>query len=389
MSKPLAVPLKAFQNTGAEISNQSKSVETMEITAKTLLLRFLNFLRTSSLKFGDLNLKGIVTCRFVFVSILAVLLYTGCSPQTSKRVSEKKETKAEPRQYAAHRDALERVGVPPLTPVSVPPSSFPPFVNRASPRLLPPTERPVYSSFFGNEATGERVAYVIDYSGSMLVDGREDLLRLELERSLGSLPGAAKYTIIMFMAEAWRHEKSPEHEMRFSDEVEGWIPSTKANITKSIEIIRTFSVGKANQSGKLGGTNWEAGLAAALAMRPKPDVIYFMTDGLTDSVPADVADADAVEGIDGFRDLVKGWTPELARILGETDADLALRMGRLNSAGEQLSIIHAVSMMEPEAAQALGILARENRGTFSIVSEDGSVKIITEPQKVERRGKVR
>ena len=273
---------------------------------------------------------------------------------------------------------MDQGGVPPLPQSPVPPlpqPSVPPLPpTSVKPVPPPPASAAVHSSFFGNEGTGSRIAYVIDYSGSMLEDGREDLLRSELTRSLTSLPEKANYTVIMFMAEAWRHEKSPAHEANFSDEEDGWIPATPQNFSTSLQIIRNFSVEEANQSSLMGGTNWESGLALALAMRPKPDVVYFMTDGLTDSVPPDIAEA--AQGIDGFLKEITGWSPELSKAVGETDEQMALRMGRLNAADGRRAVIHAVSMMEPKAARALGTLARENSGTFSIVSSDGMVKVV-------------
>jgi len=262
--------------------------------------------------------------------------------------------------------------VPPLP--ENPPRPIPSAAPVAAASQPPPPPTPVRSSFFGNEATGERIVYVIDYSGSMLDDGREALMRSELTRSLTSLPARARYAIVMFMAEAWRHEDSPGHEVRFPDAEDGWLPATNANIARSLEIVGNFTIEKANHSSLSAGTDWGTGLVLALEMQPKPEVVYFMTDGLTDA-----AVADAARSIDAFLKGLTGTSPGLSSATGETDEELVRRIGRMNAADGHPAIIHAVSLMEPEAARALGILAKENRGTFSIVKEDGTVQAVETP----------
>jgi hypothetical protein len=87
-----------------------------------------------------------------------------------------------------------------------------------------------------------------------------------------------------------------------------------------------------------GGTNWGAGLLMALKGYPKPDAIFFMTDGQK---------SDEL----GWVDIV---TDENKRTLPRT-------------------VIHTSVMMETDAASDMDRLAKSNGGTFSVVLKDGTV----------------
>lgn len=278
------------------------------------------------------------------------------------------------RQYAVVSPRLsEKEEAPPL-PNSVisQPVSSPVAAKATADGVESPA--PVRSTFFGNEATGERIAYVVDYSGSMLDAGREELLVTELTKSLTSLPKQAKYTLIMFMGEAWWHENSPGLETHFSDADGHWLPATNANLSRSLEILRAFTIEVANHSSLQGGTDWSTGLTLALGMQPKPEVIHFMTDGVTDGGVKSAADS-----FDRIFQSLFGRSSGLSKAAGETDEALVRRVSALNTADGKPAAIHAVSMMEPQAARALGILAKENQGTFSIVTASGDVVLIEGP----------
>ena len=91
-----------------------------------------------------------------------------------------------------------------------------------------------------------------------------------------------------------------------------------------------------NDSDNPGGTNWGSGLFMALKGFPKPDVIFFMTDG-------NKSDAE-------------GWVDAVTK---------------QNLTGGKRTVIHTTAMMEPDAAEELDQLAKRNGGNFTIVTATG------------------
>ena len=79
----------------------------------------------------------------------------------------------------------------------------------------------------------------------------------------------------------------------------------------------------------------------AFAMRPPPEVIFFMTDG-------------AVEGVD---------TVKLARSLG-------------SKARSKRIIVNTVALMEPKANAGMKELAKTTGGQFTIVEKSGKVRVV-------------
>ncbi|MGB2403125.1 MAG: hypothetical protein ACPIA7_06905, partial [Akkermansiaceae bacterium] len=72
------------------------------------------------------------------------------------------------------------------------------------------------TTFFGQEVKGDRILYVIDYSGSMRGQ-REDLMRAELKKSVMQLNGDKQYQMIFFAGPAWvASEKSPSGKKMFN-----------------------------------------------------------------------------------------------------------------------------------------------------------------------------
>ena len=58
------------------------------------------------------------------------------------------------------------------------------------------------ASFFNQKVSGERIAYVIDYSMSMKGE-RDELMRKELTKSVNALSGSVKFQMIYFSGPAW------------------------------------------------------------------------------------------------------------------------------------------------------------------------------------------
>lgn len=117
------------------------------------------------------------------------------------------------------------------------------------------------ASFFGIEASGNRFAYIVDVSGSM--EGpRLEALRREITNSVGELLETSEFVVIPFASssealgkrKAWT-EASPTGKT--------WARNT---IAAELAVPRD-------------GTIPLPAFQIVYGLRPKPDAIYFMTDG--------------------------------------------------------------------------------------------------------------
>jgi hypothetical protein len=126
------------------------------------------------------------------------------------------------------------------------------------------------SSFFGVEAKGSRILYICDISGSMVSDGqgqrsgaRLQLLQRELSESITALQSHMSFYVLFFNSDVIPIADSPR-----------WIiagDKGKRFATQKIAGLQAF-----------GGTEPWGAFEIALAMRPAPDAVYFMTDGAFD-----------------------------------------------------------------------------------------------------------
>lgn len=207
-------------------------------------------------------------------------------------------------------------------------------------------------SFVGQTALGKRVVFVVDVSGSMsaIKNGesisRFDLLKKELVKTLNQMPMGTQYQILFFSDFAWPHDqvdsRNVEALMKYKWEIDSknykrvkiptfrYLPATPFSLPESIKIVQN--------SDNPGGTNWGSGLLMALNASPKPDVIFFMTDGLRSDEQ-------------GWIDIV---TDENKRRLPVT-------------------AIYTSAMQEPDAARELDTLAKRNNGRFTVVLGDGKI----------------
>lgn len=207
-------------------------------------------------------------------------------------------------------------------------------------------------SFVGQTAIGRHVVFVVDVSGSMsaIAPGetisRFDLLKKELVKTMNQMPMGTFYQILYFSDFAWPHDqvdsRNTEALLKYKWEIDSkdykkvkipsfkYIQANPFSLRESTEIIQ--------HSENPGGTNWGSGLLMALKGSPKPDVIFFMTDGL--------------------RSDEQGWV----------DVVTAENKSRL-----PVTAIYTSAMQEPDAAPELDSLARRNNGRFTIVLGDGKV----------------
>ncbi len=214
------------------------------------------------------------------------------------------------------------------------------------------------ASFFNQKVSGERIAYVIDYSMSMKGE-RDELMRKELTKSVNALSGSVKFQMIYFSGPAWvagselpgfNHAKEKAtvegkggHKYEWTGKgLHDWTPKGKrqpaewldadlGNLKEAREIIKDSPLS--------GGTDWENPLLMAFDMNPPPQIVFFMTDGAV-----------------GGRDMMK-LTNDLAA-----------------AAKKKGIVVNTVSMMEPKANEAMANLAKRTGGEFTIVGSDGKAK---------------
>lgn len=207
-------------------------------------------------------------------------------------------------------------------------------------------------NFMGNTGVGRNIVFVVDVSASMSAQGdsgtgnrisRFDLLKRELVKTIGRLPPNTQFQVLFFSDFAWPHNEVDSRNLQAFDKY-AWtispdktsvrIPSYRYVTASSTTVARSIQI--INDSDNPGGTNWGSGLFMALKGFPKPDVIFFMTDG-------NKSDAE-------------GWVDAVTK---------------QNLVGGKRTVIHTTAMMEPDAAQELDQLAKRNGGNFTIVTATG------------------
>ena len=116
------------------------------------------------------------------------------------------------------------------------------------------------ASFFGVEVQGNRFAYVVDVSTSMETADRIGTLRKELAKSINGLLESSQFYMIRYSTDA----------AVMTDRKE-WIDASATGKRIGRIAVETLLA--------TGTTNPVPGFELALAVRPRPDAIYFMTDG--------------------------------------------------------------------------------------------------------------
>jgi hypothetical protein len=117
------------------------------------------------------------------------------------------------------------------------------------------------AKFFGVEATGSRFAYIVDVSGSM-EGARLDALREELTHSISELPETAQFLVIPFASTA----------LPLGDRTTWTEASPTGKKWAKNAIVAELARAR-------DGTVPLPGFQIAFTVRPRPEAIYFMTDG--------------------------------------------------------------------------------------------------------------
>ncbi len=166
------------------------------------------------------------------------------------------------------------------------------------------------ATFFGVSARGSRFVYIVDVSGSMGEGARMPQLKRELITSLDKLPEGAQFLIYLFQSETVALGKRDR-----------WIPANGKNKQWAEDQIRAVQPS--------GGTNPGPAFVSALSLRPRPDAIYFMTDGLF-------------------------------------DGEIASRVARMNKGGRTIPV-HCIAFGERGSEALMRKIADESGGTFTFV----------------------
>ena len=207
------------------------------------------------------------------------------------------------------------------------------------------------ATFFGQKVKAERIAYVIDFSLSMKGNNRHKLMRDELSTSLSLMHPGLQLGMIFFSGPAWvagdkvkgttvttpKGEKfkwtkgkghgSWEHDGK--KQKVPWMTVTDKEVKRLTKIVKNSPLS--------GGTVWDNPLNMALNMKPAPQIIYFMTDG------------------------VAGGSSKWAKDVGERAKKLGV-------------VINCVALMEPKAEKDLRKMADLTGGQLTLVDENGKRK---------------
>lgn len=142
-------------------------------------------------------------------------------------------------------------------------------------------------SFFGMKTEARRIAFLVDYSGSMEGAFRREMEE-ELERSLKGLPIGTQILIIPWAGGAWLYNQEAAEIAGKWEKVGGfdnfavrsgeklahpeWVPVNSDNVHKLMK-------GMQAQKSWPGGTDWRSPFRYVMEATPPPDTIFFMTDG--------------------------------------------------------------------------------------------------------------
>lgn len=171
----------------------------------------------------------------------------------------------------------------------------------------------VGASFFGVEARGSRFAYIIDVSGSMQ-GPRITALQRALLASIQEMTSDARFSIILYSGFANPLTGS------------GWI---RANDRGKLDAERKLAVIRAQ-----GETNPIPAFRLVLDLKPRPDAIYFMTDG-------------------EFTDVVESrLRTDIARMTRTPDLNIP---------------IHCITFVERSSEPLMRLIARQTGGSYNHV----------------------
>ncbi len=247
----------------------------------------------------------------------------------------------------------------PQTPGMVPPA--PPKKPEGGLITDKKGEDPIHQydvSFMGSKAKGQRICIIADVSGSMnspfmfinpalrqVTYGRKsiDYLKDELLKTLSNLPGDAEFFIILF-----NHNFEP-----MPGEI--WLSGKQAN-----QVVPWIGGIKAN-----GGTNPLPAFQYAFNMKPRPDVIFFMTDGIFGSATNAIAQLNQQKPkivINAIQLTANPYGPLALQILKLQGQPASPKLLLQISQAQKKNV--AALLEDQQQEQQMQIIANQNGGTY-------------------------
>jgi hypothetical protein len=166
------------------------------------------------------------------------------------------------------------------------------------------------AQFFGVEARGSRFAYVLDISGSMQGD-RIKALRSALAASIAGLFDHAHFVIVPYADNA--------------------TPLVGGQWVNATDRLKSRLLGEFNRIDPAGGTKPLGAFRAVFELTPRPDAVYFMTDGQ----------------FEAYED------------------DLLNLLQRANAGGGKRVPIHCITLIERGAEQTRRTIAQRSGGSYT------------------------
>lgn len=204
------------------------------------------------------------------------------------------------------------------------------------------------ASFFGSYRKGRRVAYVVDFSRSMLSDAEGgglyiDHLKKELNKSIAGLTKGMSFTVIFFSSRVWTLSTEPEDGRDYlangwngvgEPPLSAWYPATEEKKKWAISKIKAMPAD--------GGTMWYPPISMALKMSPGPSIVYLLSDG-------EPRDGDFV--LDGLKEMNPAGTAidTIAFELPGSPAALLLQIAE--KTGGKFSMVYKGELKKGRAAE--------------------------------------
>jgi hypothetical protein len=124
------------------------------------------------------------------------------------------------------------------------------------------------TSFFGISSSGVRFAYIIDISGSMDQGRKMPTAMRELRKSLDALPDYAYFYVVLFSS----NYVLPPGQV-------GWKRARRTSVNSLVRWLEDVN--------PKGGTEPQTSFDHVLALDVRPDVIFFLTDGIIPNMTAE------------------------------------------------------------------------------------------------------
>lgn len=137
--------------------------------------------------------------------------------------------------------------------------------------------------FLGTGGSGSRFVFIIDYSASMS-NTQLLVVKSHLMKALRAFGGKGQIAVLFFAGPVWL----PQQSGKLIDAEWGGHSHYKQDMTAKYPHPKWMKPNKHNldildkyicQTPRVWGTNWSHPFKVALSMKPRPSVIFFMTDG--------------------------------------------------------------------------------------------------------------